>query len=90
MLRDGHTTIVIAHRLSTVVNADCILVFAHGELVEQGPIAYGVEGSKGLGLKMICRLSLVWKCSPGPIRLTVPTSQGAFRRLYLIDMGCLG
>jgi hypothetical protein len=49
-----------------------------------------LKAAKGSGSKMICRLSLVWKCSPGPIRLTVPTSQGAFRRLYLIDMGCLG
>lgn len=32
----GRTTIVIAHRLSTVRNADCILVLEGGELVEQG------------------------------------------------------
>ncbi|WP_108683806.1 ABC transporter transmembrane domain-containing protein [Methyloceanibacter sp. wino2] len=33
---DGRTTLVIAHRLSTVVNADRILVFDRGELVEEG------------------------------------------------------
>jgi ATP-binding cassette subfamily B protein len=33
---DGRTTVVIAHRLSTVVSADRILVFDHGRLVEEG------------------------------------------------------
>jgi len=32
----GRTTIVIAHRLSTVRNADRIFVLEHGQLVEQG------------------------------------------------------
>ena len=32
----GRTTIAIAHRLSTVRNAHCIYVMAHGKLVEQG------------------------------------------------------
>ena len=35
MLRD-RTAIVIAHRLSTVRNADCIVVLDHGTIVEQG------------------------------------------------------
>ncbi|MCC8395478.1 ATP-binding cassette domain-containing protein [Paraburkholderia sp. MMS20-SJTR3] len=35
-LAEGRTTIVIAHRLSTVVDADWILVMEHGQLVEQG------------------------------------------------------
>ena len=33
---DGRTTIMIAHRLSTVVDADKILVMRNGRLVEQG------------------------------------------------------
>lgn len=35
-LKEGRTTIVIAHRLSTVRNADRILVFERGRIVEQG------------------------------------------------------
>jgi ATP-binding cassette subfamily B multidrug efflux pump len=35
-LLEGRTSLVIAHRLSTVQNADRILVFHHGELREQG------------------------------------------------------
>jgi ATP-binding cassette subfamily B (MDR/TAP) protein 1 len=30
------TTIVVAHRLTTVRNADCISVVQHGKIVEQG------------------------------------------------------
>ena len=33
---EGRTTLVIAHRLATVVNADRILVFDEGRLVEEG------------------------------------------------------
>ena len=35
-LRDGRTSFMIAHRLSTVRNADLILVMDHGRIVEQG------------------------------------------------------
>ena len=60
---EGRTTIVIAHRLSTVVNADHIIVLEQGHLVEQGTHAslmadphsvdarfHRVQGKKGLGL----------------------------------------
>lgn len=35
-LMAGRTTFVIAHRLSTVKNADCICVMEHGHIVERG------------------------------------------------------
>ena len=35
-LMEGHTVFVIAHRLSTVRNADAIMVLEHGKIVERG------------------------------------------------------
>ncbi len=35
-IMEGRTTLVIAHRLATVVRADRILVFDHGRLIEEG------------------------------------------------------
>lgn len=35
-LMTGRTTFVIAHRLSTVKNADCIMVLEHGRIIERG------------------------------------------------------
>jgi ATP-binding cassette, subfamily B, bacterial len=35
-IMEGRTTLVIAHRLATVMQADRILVFDHGRLVEEG------------------------------------------------------
>jgi ATP-binding cassette subfamily B protein len=35
-LRHGKTSFIIAHRLSTVRDADLILVMDHGRIVEQG------------------------------------------------------
>ena len=35
-LMTGRTTFVIAHRLSTVKNADCIMVLEQGRIIERG------------------------------------------------------
>jgi ABC-type multidrug transport system fused ATPase/permease subunit len=35
-MQKGRTTIIIAHRLSTVKNADRIVVLKDGEIIEQG------------------------------------------------------
>ena len=35
-LMAGRTCLVIAHRLSTIIHCDLILVFADGQIVEQG------------------------------------------------------
>lgn len=34
--REGRTCIVIAHRLNTVMNADCIAVVSNGTIIEKG------------------------------------------------------
>jgi ATP-binding cassette, subfamily B, multidrug efflux pump len=45
-LLEGRTSLIVAHRLSTVVNADRILVVQRGEIVEEGPHAklYAQDG----------------------------------------------
>lgn len=35
-LMEGRTSFVVAHRLSTIIHSDCILVMQNGQVVEQG------------------------------------------------------
>ncbi len=54
----GRTVIVIAHRLSTVVALDRILVFSHGRLVEDGSHAALLTHSNGLYRRLFERQAL--------------------------------
>ena len=51
-LRRGRTTFIIAHRLSTVANADKILVLDHGRIVERGTFQ-SLVADKGLFARMV-------------------------------------
>ena len=51
-LRTGRTTYVIAHRLSTVADADQILVLDHGQIVEHGRFEELAEGT-GLFARLV-------------------------------------
>ncbi len=55
-LRDGRTTIVVAHRLATVRAADCIYVMKDGRIVESG--AHDALMAKGGLYADLCRLQL--------------------------------
>ena len=56
-LRAGRTTIVIAHRLSTVRDADCILVLDGGRIAAQGKHEELLKSSQ-LYRRMCARLSV--------------------------------
>ena len=51
-LRKGRTTLIIAHRLSTVANADTILVLDGGRIVERGTFRELVA-NKGLFARLV-------------------------------------
>jgi len=51
-LREGRTTFVVAHRLSTVADADQILVLDHGQIVERGRFMELAEGT-GLFARLV-------------------------------------
>jgi len=55
-LTRGRTCLTIAHRLSTVVKADRIIVLEHGKIVEEGTHK-GLLAKKGLYYKMYQTLS---------------------------------
>jgi ATP-binding cassette subfamily B protein len=50
-IAQGRTTLIIAHRLSTVVNADEIVVLEHGRIVERGTHAQ-LLGKQGIYAQM--------------------------------------
>ena len=63
-LSEGKTVIMIAHRLSTVRNVDCIYVISDGKIVEYGNRAELIE-KKGMFYKMQndYQSSVGWKVS---------------------------
>ena len=51
-LKKGRTTIVVAHRLSTIKNADSILVVANGKIIESGNHNELMKKRKGVYKKL--------------------------------------
>jgi ATP-binding cassette subfamily B protein len=47
-LMEGRTTLVVAHRLSTVRSLDRLLVFEHGHIAEEGTHASLIRRSSGI------------------------------------------
>ena len=53
-LMENRTSIIIAHRLSTLKNADKIVVIDHGEIVEEG--SHGMLIQRGGLYARLCRM----------------------------------
>ena len=57
----GRTTIVVAHRLSTVENADLIVVLNHGQVLEagtHGELMGGGAGVRGRYAELVAKQAL--------------------------------
>jgi ATP-binding cassette subfamily B protein len=68
-IAEGHTTLVIAHRLSTVMDADQILVMDHGRIVERGTHRELLE-TGGLYAQMwALQQEEVEETAPGPAQI---------------------
>jgi ABC-type transport system involved in Fe-S cluster assembly fused permease/ATPase subunit len=77
-LTKGRTTFVIAHRLSTVVSADCILVIRKGEICERGTHKELLE-MKGQYHHLWTR-QMLFDAGPGDGEEVVPKAGAAARR----------
>jgi ATP-binding cassette subfamily B protein len=66
--RTDRTVILVAHRLSTLTDADRILVFDHGRVVEAGPYADLVKQG-GIFAEMVFAAE---KASPDPVEAGTP------------------
>ena len=67
-LMRGRTSFVIAHRLSTVLNADRILVMERGEIIEQGTHASLLLNPDGLYARLYQRQFAGTDASPPPVK----------------------
>ncbi len=52
VLMEGRTSIIIAHRLATIKNVDCIYVLEHGEIKEEGDHESLIEKEGGIYRKL--------------------------------------
>ena len=65
-LTEGKTVVMIAHRLSTVVSADRIIVLDSGMVVEEGTHAQLLEkGGKYAGMWADSREAVSWRIHSG-------------------------
>ncbi|MBE6118413.1 MAG: ABC transporter ATP-binding protein, partial [Erysipelotrichaceae bacterium] len=65
-LTEGKTVVMIAHRLSTVVSADRIIVLDSGMVVEEGTHAQLLEkGGKYAGMWADYREAVNWRIHSG-------------------------
>ena len=74
----GRTTFVIAHRLSTVRNSDCIMVLEQGRIIERGTHD-----------ELIARRAAITACTPATLRelLSAEMSKKAAKR-HKINQNC--
>lgn len=66
----NRTTIIVAHRLSTVKNADTISVLHRGQLVEQGNVEFFVILVMQQLHKMFCKFDFTFSNECFPNRIT--------------------
>lgn len=80
-LREGRTTFIIAHRLSTVANADTILVLDKGRIVERGTFK-SLVAQKGLFARLVAEGGFT-----EPTELTAEDEEGAMHSLAHDEAG---